>query len=202
MDVVVFGAAGRAGSAVVERGLARGHHVVAFVRDPGRLADAGRVEVLVGDALDATAVRAALEGRDAAIGALGARMRDSSELSDAVSVVVGAAEMTGLPRLVTVSQVGVFLSKTAPRFAHLREEHLRVLETLRASSLAWTAVAPPAIEDRPPVGRYAVGVDERAPRWTISRGDLGDALLDALERPEWVRHVIGVSEPVADDEPR
>jgi uncharacterized protein YbjT (DUF2867 family) len=202
MDVVVFGANGRAGSAVVERALARGLRVTAFVRRPERLGDvADHVEVVVGDALDPEAVGGAMEGRDAAVGALGARMRDTSELSDAMRVVVASAQAAALPRLVTVSQVGVFLTKTAPEFAHLRDEHLRVLEALRASSVPWTALAPPAIEDRASVGRYAVALDERAPRWTISRGDLADALLDALERPEWIGRVVGVSEPVADQAP-
>ena len=200
MDVVVFGATGRAGSMVVERALARGHRVTVFVRSPAKLGDvAERVEVVQGDALDETAVRAVLGGHDAAIVALGGRMRDGSELSDALAVVVRAAEAAALPRLVTISQVGVFLTKTAPEFVHLRQEHLRVLETLRATPLAWTAVAPPRIEDRPRVGRYAAVIDERAPRWTISRADLADAVLDALVRPEWIGHVVGVSEPVADE---
>lgn len=198
MDVVVFGATGRAGSAVVSRALARGHRVTAFVRSSERLSEtASRVQVVLGDALDPAAVAAALRGRDAAIGALGARMRDTTELSDAMRVVIEGAQAEGVARLVTVSQVGVFLSKTAPGFAHLRREHLRVLEALRASSLRWTAMAPPAIEDRPRVGRYALTLDDRAPRWTISRYDLADALLDALERPDWVGHVVGVSEPVS-----
>lgn len=201
-DVLVLGATGRAGSAVVARALARGLRVTAFVRRPERLGDvADHVEVVVGDALDPEAVRGAMEGRDAAVGALGARMRDTTELSDAMRVVVASAQAAALPRLVTVSQVGVLLTKTAPEFAHLRDEHLRVLETLRASSLRWTAVAPPAIEDRASVGRYAVALGERAPRWTISRGDLADAVLDALEHPEWIGHVVGVSEPVAAEEP-
>jgi putative NADH-flavin reductase len=198
MDVVVFGATGRAGSAVVERALARGHAVTAFVRDPARLDRVG-VPVRVGDALDAGAVRDALEGQGAAIGALGARMRDGTELSDAMRVLIGVAQDVGLPRLVTISQVGVFLTKTAPEYVAVRAEHLRVLETLRASTLAWTAVAPPGIEDRPPTGRYAAALDARGPRWTISRGDLADALLDALDRPEWVGHVVGVSEPISED---
>lgn len=200
MDVVVFGGTGRAGSAVVDRALDRGHRVTVFVRSPEKLGDLeARVEVVEGDALDAPAVRAVLRERDAAVSALGARMRDSTELSDAVAVLLREAEAVALPRLVTISQVGVFLTKTAPEFVHLRREHLRVLELLRATSVAWTAVAPPGIEDRPRVGRYSVAVDERAPRWTISRADLADAVLDALERPEWIGHVIGVSEPVADE---
>jgi putative NADH-flavin reductase len=200
LDLVVFGATGRAGSAVVDRALERGHRLTTFVRSPEKLgAVAARVRVVVGDATEPAVVAEALEGHDAALGALGARMRESTELSDAMEVLIRVADGVGTCPLVTVSHVGVFLTKTAPEFAHLREEHLRVLDLLRASSLAWTAVAPPAIEDRPATGRYAVAIDARAPRWTISRPDLADAMLDALEMPEWVGHAVGVSEPLAED---
>jgi putative NADH-flavin reductase len=205
MEVVVLGGTGRAGSAVVERAVARGHDVTAFVRSPERLRErvgglVDRLRLVVGDADDPGAVREALRGRGAAIGALGARLRAGTELSDLMGTVIRAAEEVGLPRLVTVAQVGVFLTKTAPEFANVRTEHLRVLDLLRSSSLAWTAVAPPAIEERPSAGGYALAIDARGPRWTISRLDLADALLDALERPEWVGRVIGVSEPVQDDD--
>ena len=117
----MFGGTGRAGGAVVARALDRGHRVTAFVRSPEKLGGVAKgLDVVLGDARDAVAVHEVLAGREAAIAALGARMRESSELSDAASVVIGAAEAVGLPRLVTISQVGVFLTKTAPEFVHVR----------------------------------------------------------------------------------
>jgi putative NADH-flavin reductase len=40
MRLAVFGATGRTGVPLVEQALDRGHHVTAFVRDPGKLAPA------------------------------------------------------------------------------------------------------------------------------------------------------------------
>ncbi|MCC2111659.1 MAG: NAD(P)H-binding protein, partial [Hyphomicrobiales bacterium] len=37
MKIVIFGATGSVGRELVAQGLARGHDVTAFVRDPGRL---------------------------------------------------------------------------------------------------------------------------------------------------------------------
>jgi uncharacterized protein YbjT (DUF2867 family) len=196
VDLVVFGATGRVGSVVVERALARGHDVTAFVRAPERLGPvADLVAVIIGDAVDAPAVEAALAGRDAAVAALGPRRQDTTELSDAGLGVIRGAEAAGLPRLAVVSQIGVLLRKTRPEFEHIRAEHLRVVEALRASSLTWVALAVPGIEDRPGDGRYSTVVEGRPPGWSIARTDLADALLDALEREDWARHVVGISGP-------
>jgi uncharacterized protein YbjT (DUF2867 family) len=199
VDIVVFGATGRAGSAVVERARARGHEVTAFVRDPGMLGDvANEVRVVTGDALHADTVEKALRGREAAVSALGARHRDTTELSDAATTMIRAAGSVRLARLVVISQIGVLLTKTRPEFAHIRIEHLRVLEALRASGLSWVALAPAGIDDRPEIGRYEAVVEGRPPAWSIGRLDLAEALLDALERDDWVGHVVGVSDPASE----
>lgn len=70
MDVIVFGAAGRLGVQVLERAVAAGHSVTAFVRDPAKVQVAG-VRVVQGDAFDANSVRAAIAGHDAVLSALG-----------------------------------------------------------------------------------------------------------------------------------
>ena len=61
MTVLVTGASGNVGSSVVRELQARGVPVRAFVRDPGRLADA---EVAVGDFSDPASIRRALAGVD------------------------------------------------------------------------------------------------------------------------------------------
>lgn len=196
MRIAVFGATGRTGSAVLERALIRGNDIVALARSPERLPVAGGLTPVGGDAMDLEAVREAIEGTDAVISALGAREPDTTELSDATANVIRGAEQAGVRRIAIVSQVGVFLSKTRPEFAHVREEHLRNLSALRSSSLEWTALAPAGIDDRSGDGAYAAVIDARAPEWQISRFDLADALLDAIERDEWIGHAVGVSDAV------
>ena len=73
MKIVIFGAAGATGHALVTQALAQGHHVTAFVRTPAKfdLKHTG-VSVAQGNVADAPAVERALSGQDAALCALGA----------------------------------------------------------------------------------------------------------------------------------
>ena len=61
MKVLVIGAAGRSGEALVDEALAAGHKVTAFVRGAAQYKKAN-VRVVAGDALDAAAVDAAVAG--------------------------------------------------------------------------------------------------------------------------------------------
>ena len=57
MKIVVFGASSKSGLEVVKQGVAAGHAVTAFVRDPAKLATpAAGVTVVKGDATDAAAI--------------------------------------------------------------------------------------------------------------------------------------------------
>jgi putative NADH-flavin reductase len=66
ISIIVFGAGGRAGKAIVVESLRRGHSVVGVVRDPARypgLADLGDgVTVVAGDLTDASSVESVIAG--------------------------------------------------------------------------------------------------------------------------------------------
>ena len=72
MKVVVFGAAGKTGRAVVDQAKAAGHTVTAFVHNADDY-DVPDVEVREGDATDPAAVDAALAGQDAVIDTIGGK---------------------------------------------------------------------------------------------------------------------------------
>lgn len=72
MRVLVFGATGRTGRALVEQALAQGHAVTAFARDPAKVRGAHQnLSVAQGNMLDASSVEAAVQGQDAVLSALG-----------------------------------------------------------------------------------------------------------------------------------
>lgn len=72
MIVLVVGAAGKTGQAVVDRALEHGHEVTAFVhRAEGY--DVQHVQVRAGDAIDVAAVGAAVSGQDAVINTVGGK---------------------------------------------------------------------------------------------------------------------------------
>src|SRR3954453_12078545 len=73
MNVTVFGATGGIGSRVVEQLHSRGHHVTAYVRNPGKIPASwdDTVTVVTGELSDAAAVDRAVKGADAVVSALG-----------------------------------------------------------------------------------------------------------------------------------
>ncbi len=136
MRVLVTGATGLVGGAVVRELLARGHAVRALVRPTSDLANlAGLpVEAVQGDVLDRPSVERALLGQEAVIHAAGVPTLDAEKgrlyalNAGAVEVVLGAALSAGLARAVLVSSTAVLGGATVPRVAD--EETTSSAETL------------------------------------------------------------------------
>ncbi len=75
MNVLVLGATGGTGRALVEQALALGYHVTAFARDPKKIQTKHEnLQVAQGDVLKYVSVEAAVAGQDAVLSALGFKM--------------------------------------------------------------------------------------------------------------------------------
>ena len=75
MRLLVFGATGGTGRALVEQALEQGHAVTAFARDPAKVRSAHQnLTVARGNMLDSSSVEAAVQGQDAVLSALGTRL--------------------------------------------------------------------------------------------------------------------------------
>jgi putative NADH-flavin reductase len=67
-------------------------------------------------------------------------------------------------------------------------------DVLRNSELDWTSVRPPRLTDKPRTGRYRTAIGQNLPGGAlISRADVADLMLAAIERPETVGHAIGIA---------
>jgi len=76
MNVLILGATGGTGRALIQQALARGHVVTAFARDPTKIQAAHKDLVVVkGDILNYQSVEAAIKGQEAVLSALGIRVR-------------------------------------------------------------------------------------------------------------------------------
>ena len=112
MNVIVFGASGGIGRAVVPRLLEAGHGVTAFVRETSdRTAlDATDARIVTGDALDRKSVDAAFEGQDfdavvCSVGSLPGQKHTDLETN---SNIVDAAVAAGVRRFVGVSADNIY----------------------------------------------------------------------------------------------
>jgi putative NADH-flavin reductase len=75
VKVLVFGATGGTGRALVEQALEQGYAVTAFARDPAKVRSAHQnLTVAQGNMLDVNSVEAAVKGQEAVLSALGTRL--------------------------------------------------------------------------------------------------------------------------------
>jgi putative NADH-flavin reductase len=196
MKLVVFGATGRVGRAVVEQGLARGHAITAFVRSPAKLdrSDAPGLTVVTGDASDRASASAGIPGHDAVISALGVvGLDETTDLSEMTANVIAGAKEYGVRRIVTVLSFAVFFKPSPSPFQFINAEHRRDLASLQDSGLDWVGAAPSTITDDDALGTYEAVLDAKAPGPEITRFDLADFLLDAVETDAFVGHAVGLS---------
>ena len=76
MKLLIFGATGGTGRALIEQALERGHVVTAFARDPAKVRTTHKnLRVAKGDILNYDSVEAAINCQDAVLSALGIRVR-------------------------------------------------------------------------------------------------------------------------------
>lgn len=219
LRIAVLGAGGRAGRAAVEEAHARGHRVVAIVRDPQRYPDLARERITVvrGDALDPGSVVAATAGCDAIVAAVTpfTAPPDSFEGFDAsyyerVADGLIAAGQGGARRILVVSLFATLdLPDGRPVFDDSRAfpAELRPFAAAHAAGTArltasdpdvdWLALAPPPqlIPGGPRTGHYRLGdhTVDLATEASLSYADLAIAILDEIERPTRHREHIAVS---------
>jgi putative NADH-flavin reductase len=202
--ILVLGATGGTGRAVVDAALERGWEVTVFARSPDKVGRTHeRLRTVKGDVADRAALAAVLPGHDAVISALG-QVRGSPPdlLRSAAAAVVAAMREAGVRRLILQSGAAVHVPGDPPPplmqrmfvgalglvMPALAEDTQGAADLVRASDLDWTLVRPMRLTDgaggRPvqaaPV--LALGMSS-----AIDRKDLAGFLLDQVVRPDFVR---------------
>jgi putative NADH-flavin reductase len=206
LRLLVVGATGRTGRALLELGLSRGHHVTAFVRSPQKLARPHpHLSVVKGDPLQAEALARALPGHDAVVSALGPRpadaLRGHTLLSTGAASTIPAMRAAAIRRLAVVSAAFLFpgggpLVGLARSLLRSHIDDIRAMEdTIRRSDLGWTLVRPPRLVDSPDA-TYRAEVDAlpsgmRVTAWLSWKG-VAAFLLDSLERDLYRGQVVGI----------
>lgn len=212
MRLTIFGATGGTGVLVLRRALDAGHEVTAVVRDPAGLPSDLRAcaDVVQADVMDPAAIEEAVKGRDAVLSALGTRegRAPTSVCADGARSILTAMAATGTDRFVLVSASGLHAGPGDDPFTRFVVKPLvlgRLLkhafadmraaeELTRTSGLRWTIVRPPRLTNGAGNGRYRKAADRNVLGGaSIARADLAIALLDIVDDPATVEHVISVS---------
>ncbi|WP_112241524.1 NAD(P)-dependent oxidoreductase [Kribbella monticola] len=201
--LLVFGAGGRAGRAVVEEARSRGHEVTAVVRDPSRYADLPGL--VAGDVTSAADVERLSKGHVAVVAAVydGASADPATFFTSTAESLVDGLTKAGVPRLLWVglasilpTEAGVLLMDTPSYPQEYRSfylAHAAAANVFDVSALDWVSIAPSGDfnhADPTRTGEYRVLPADATN--LISYADFAIALVDQIDRPARHRGKIGV----------
>ena len=215
MNVILYGATGRAGGCILDELLRRGHQVTAVVRNPDKLLYT--VNRVRGDLNNVEQIAEIITGADAVVSAYGPPSSDPRYTSDITYTdqlvgvterLIAAVRKVGIPRLIVVGGAGslefspgvtVLESGYWPKpYIPIATSHMKAFTALKASDINWTYFSPPMmIQHGERTGKFRIGSDslikDAEGKSRISFEDYAIALVDELEKPahERTRFTIG-----------
>jgi putative NADH-flavin reductase len=207
MKLVVLGATGGTGVEIVRQAVERGHIVTALVRSPDRLkAFLDRITVVQGDLLNGGDLAQVIEGHDAVLSSFGPRVpiskADANLLQRFAQALTQAMRSAGVRRAVIESVAFLFKNSIMPPayflgrlfFPGVVSDTSAMERTFRETDLEWTMLRPPQLTDAPYTGKYRV-LEGRLPRFgfKVSRADVADCMIRAVESRFAIRKVVGIS---------
>jgi putative NADH-flavin reductase len=200
MKLLILGATGGTGRAIVRLASNRRHEVTILARSAKKARDLGASRIVVGDALDPAAVAQALKGAEAVISALGTPVspfREVTLLSEASRILVGEMQQQGVGRLIAITGMGAgdtaghggFLFDRVFKPLMLRKVYAdkdRQEAIIRGSGLDWTIIRPAVLNDKPARGSVRALTDlSDFQGGSISWEDVATFILDELDSGRW-----------------
>ncbi len=208
MQVVVFGATGMIGKQLVQQALFKGYHVKAFGRNvyTTDYLQTENLQLVQGALFDAGEVYGAVKACDAVLSALGGGV-DGTDKTRTLGLknIVAQMEKAGVKRIIGIGTIGILnadeTSLLMEQEDYPRElipvsiEHQKAFELLKGSDLDWTFVCPPAIKEGSPTGDFITSADyvPDPNNNSIIAGDLALFMLGELEKNEYIKHRVGIS---------
>ncbi|MFK7927634.1 MAG: NAD(P)-dependent oxidoreductase [Myxococcota bacterium] len=200
MNLLIAGATGGTGRALLTLALSEGHHVSALCRRPEALdLTHPRLRIVQGDVCDPETCARAVAGQDAVMVCLGApALTRTSVRATGTATLIDAMNALGVRRLLCVSVLGAgetrallpFFLKYVVFPLYLRGaviDHEHQEEVVRRSGLDWTIIRPPHLTDGPSVGGVHHGFDDLAGlSMKISRADLAAFMLEELNTGTYI----------------
>lgn len=199
MKIVVFGATGIAGKAVVNEALKRGHEVTLLTRDAKKVTTRhANLHVVEGNVTDRDTVHKVLEGQEAVIQTLGIGGKGDGKpttfVSEANKLIMEEMERTNTKRLIAISAIGagnslyflpwIYRKLILPMFMKwfqaIIDDKNRMEPLIRTSHLDWTIVRCTTIKDCPAKGKITATLDGKGIKFSISAADMATFMVNQL----------------------
>ncbi|MEH2124066.1 NAD(P)-dependent oxidoreductase [Nostoc sp.] len=205
MKVLVIGAAGKTGRAVVEQAVVAGHQVTAFVHKADEY-EVSNVRIIEGDATDSTTMDAAVLGQDAVLDTIGGKKpyKATTLESSAANTIIASMQRNGVRRLVVTSMIGEGESEAnatlyerllIATFLRGADKDKAAMESaVKSSGLEWAILRPTILSDDPAKGNVRVFDPETGEKaHKITRADLADFMLAQLDSNEYLHQAVTIA---------
>lgn len=212
MKVLILGATGYSGKAILMEALYQNHEVTVLVRNKSKVTvHHPNLSILEGDALDTRIIANALENQEAVIQCLGVGGKGDGKpntvVSDATKILVEAMETSRVERLIALSNVGAgnsisflpgfFTKIVLPYFMkwlkEIIEDKNRMEPIIMDSNLNWTIVRCPAIVDKPAKGSCNPTLDGKGLKLSVTLGDMAGFIIGQLTDSTYSRQAPAIS---------
>mgnify|MGYP005749219887 FL=1 len=167
MNILILGATGRVGSQIVTYALNDSHNVTVLVRSPEKIQIINEnLTIIKGNVLSKQDIERAIHGIDLVISAL--NTDGTTTLSESMPHIIKAMEKERIKRIITIGTAGILQSRTTPNLLRYQsseskrkstraaEEHHKVYDILKQSTLEWTIVCPTYLPDGEKTGVYRI----------------------------------------------
>lgn len=204
MKVILFGATGLAGSAILTELIKAGHKVTAFVRTPSKVSlQHPQLQIVQGDVMNENEVLEAVKGNIAIVSAIseGPNIVNHTQ-SKGNANIIKAAQQLGLQRIICMGSAGILQLNDKqlirdkaypPAYYPISEEQYNVYQQLEKSNLKWTQVCPPMILDKEADGRYLTRADYKPlGKDEVSAGNIGAFIAKELRENNFLQKRVGI----------
>ncbi len=214
MKLIIFGATGMVGKQLVQQALFKKHQVKAFGRNVYTTdylpAASGEVtenlQLVQGALFDENEVYHAIKGCDAVVSAIGGSM-DGTDKTRTLGMknIIKQMHKAGVNRIIGIGGLGVLNADENSLLVDQEDypaaykavglEHKKAYELLDESGLEWTFVCPPNIINEGVTGSYVTNAayPPEQNQYKINAGDLAMFILNELEKNEYVKQRVGIS---------
>lgn len=212
MKVVIFGATGFSGKAILDEALKQGHEVTILVRDKTRInINHENLTVIEGDVMNAKTIALLLSNKDAVIQCLGiggkGDGKPNSFVSDATKLIIEEMEKQGCHRLIALSNVGAgnsiaflpwfFTKIILPYFMKwlnvIIDDKNKMEPIIMNSKLDWTIVRCPNIIDKTTQGNCNATLDGKGLKLSVTLGDMATFVVNQLADTTFSRQAPSIS---------
>ncbi|MCW4458788.1 NAD(P)-dependent oxidoreductase [Microbacterium sp. MPKO10] len=210
MKLLMLGATGGTGAALLDQAVAAGYDVTVIARTPANVhASDDAVTLVQGDVLEPGPWQDIAAEHDTLLSCLGSTDRRHPTTVYSRGTVNALTAMGTKPerRLVCLSSAGLDAPADMPLpqklvtrliiqrlYRHGYADMRRMEAALRDEEARWTIVRPPMLTNAPGTGRYRTAIDGSLPNMrSVPRADLAHYMLTAIDNPSTWRAIVEIT---------